>query len=171
MVLLPLNNMALFNPFLTSHRASLLAQTVKNLPPIQETWVQSLVWSCCPRDSQESSPAPQLESLNSLVLSLLYGPTRTSIHDYWKNNSSEYTKHHVSALTNGNSSQCILSLFYAFMLLNSSSTCAQGHFLYQSAQVQLDPEPKMLISTLCFTFFSLLLFPLYLFFLRLSPPS
>ena len=26
-----------------------------------------------PRDSQESSPAPQLESINSLVLSLLYG--------------------------------------------------------------------------------------------------
>ena len=119
----------------------------------------------------ESSSAPQSENISSLALSFLYGPTRTSIHDYWKNNSSEYTKHHVSALTNGNSSQCILSLFYAFMLLNSSSTCAQGHFLYQSAQVQLDPEPKMLISTLCFTFFSLLLFPLYLFFLRLSPPS
>ena len=36
-----------------------------------------LVWSsCCPRDSQESSPAPQFESINSLVLSLLYGITR-----------------------------------------------------------------------------------------------
>ena len=34
-----------------------------------------LVWSpCCPRDSQESSPAPQFESINSLALSLLYGP-------------------------------------------------------------------------------------------------
>ena len=39
---------------------------------------------CCPRDSQESSPAPQCESINSLVLSLLYGPTITSVHDYWK---------------------------------------------------------------------------------------
>ena len=30
-----------------------------------------LVWSpCCLKDSQESSPAPQLESINSLVLSL-----------------------------------------------------------------------------------------------------
>ena len=27
------------------------------------------------------------ESINSLVLSLLYGPTLTSIHDYWKNHS------------------------------------------------------------------------------------
>ena len=45
-----------------------------------------LVWSpCSPRDSQESSPAPQFESTSSLVLSLLYGPTLTSIHDYWKN--------------------------------------------------------------------------------------
>ena len=36
----------------------------------------SLVWSpCCPRDSQESSPAPQVESINSSALSLLYGPS------------------------------------------------------------------------------------------------
>ena len=42
-----------------------------------------LVWSpCFPRDSQESSPAPQFDSINFLVLSLLYGPTLTSIHDY-----------------------------------------------------------------------------------------
>ena len=33
------------------------------------------------------SPAPQLESINSSVLSLPYGPTLTSIHDYWKNHS------------------------------------------------------------------------------------
>ena len=47
-----------------------------------------LVWSpCSPWDSQESSTTPQLESIDSLVLSLLYGPTLTSIHDYWKNHS------------------------------------------------------------------------------------
>ena len=40
--------------------------------------------SCSRRDSQESSPTPQLKSANSLVLSFLYGPTLTSIHDYWK---------------------------------------------------------------------------------------
>ena len=33
--------------------------------------------SCCLRDSQESTPAPQFESINSLVFSLLYGPTLT----------------------------------------------------------------------------------------------
>ena len=37
---------------------------------------------CSPRDSQESSPIPQFESINSSVLSLLHSPTLTSIHDY-----------------------------------------------------------------------------------------
>ena len=40
-----------------------------------------------PRDSQESSPTPQFKSINSLVLSFLYSPTLTSIHDHWKNHS------------------------------------------------------------------------------------
>ena len=42
-----------------------------------EDW---LVWSpCYPRDS--------LQHCNSSALSLPYGPTLTSIHDYWKNHS------------------------------------------------------------------------------------
>ena len=49
-----------------------------------------LVWSCCPRDSQATSPAPELESINSPMLSLLYGPTLISIHDCWKNHSFDY---------------------------------------------------------------------------------
>ena len=50
-----------------------------------------LVWSpCSPRDSRESSPPPQLESIISLVLSLLYSPTLTSVHDYWKGHSFDY---------------------------------------------------------------------------------
>ena len=36
------------------------------------------------------SPIPQLKSINSLVLSFLYSPTLTSIHDYWKNHSFDY---------------------------------------------------------------------------------
>ena len=47
-----------------------------------------LVWSpCSPRDSQESSPTPQFESINSSALSLIYGPALTSVHDYWRNHS------------------------------------------------------------------------------------
>ena len=41
--------------------------------------------------SKESSPTPQFKSINSLVLSFLYGPTLASIHDYWKNHSFNYT--------------------------------------------------------------------------------
>ena len=42
---------------------------------------------CSPRDSQKSSPTPQFKSISSLVLSFLYSPTLTSMHDYWKNQS------------------------------------------------------------------------------------
>ena len=38
----------------------------------------------------ESSPAPQFKSINSSALSL-YGPTLTSIHDYWKSHCFDYT--------------------------------------------------------------------------------
>ena len=40
--------------------------------------------------SLESSLAPQFESISSSALSLLYGPTLTSVHDYWKNHSFDY---------------------------------------------------------------------------------
>ena len=42
---------------------------------------------CSLRNSQESYPTPQFKSINSLVLSFLYSPTLTSIHDYCKNHS------------------------------------------------------------------------------------
>ena len=35
----------------------------------------------------KSSSTPKFKSINSLVLSFLYHPTLTSIHDYWKNHS------------------------------------------------------------------------------------
>ena len=34
---------------------------------------------CCPKDSQEYSPVPHFESIDSLALSLFYGPTLISI--------------------------------------------------------------------------------------------
>ena len=34
---------------------------------------------------------PQFESISSSLLSLLYGPTLTSVHNYWKNHSFDYT--------------------------------------------------------------------------------
>ena len=46
---------------------------------------------CSPRDSQESSPTPQFNSINFSALSFLHSPTLTSIHDHWKNHSLEQT--------------------------------------------------------------------------------
>ena len=63
------------------------------LPVNIQSWfpLEWLVWSpCSPRDSLESSPAPQFKSINSLALSLLYSPTLTSIYDYWKNHRFNY---------------------------------------------------------------------------------
>ena len=36
---------------------------------------------CSPRDFREPYPTPQFKSINSSVLSFLYGPNLTSIHD------------------------------------------------------------------------------------------
>ena len=69
----------------SSSFSSVLPMTNSGLIPL------SLVWSCSQRDCQESSPASQSESISSLVLSLLYGPILTSIHDYWENHSFDYT--------------------------------------------------------------------------------
>ena len=40
----------------------------------------------------KSSPVPQFESIISSVLNLLYGPTLTSRHDYWKNHNFDYDR-------------------------------------------------------------------------------
>ena len=61
------------------------------LPTNIQGWFPLRLISCCPRDSQESSPAPQFKSISSSALSLLYSPTLISIHDYWKNHSFDWT--------------------------------------------------------------------------------
>ena len=38
----------------------------------------------------KSSSTPQFKSINSSALSLLYGPSLTSVPDYWNNHSSDY---------------------------------------------------------------------------------
>ena len=43
------------------------------------------------KEEEEYSLAPQFKGINSSALSLLYGPTLTSIHDYWKNHCFDYT--------------------------------------------------------------------------------
>ena len=50
-------------------------------------WVDLLaIWG-----TQEFSPTPQFESINSSALSLLFGPPLTSLRHYWKNHSFDST--------------------------------------------------------------------------------
>ena len=105
-----------------------------------------LVWSpCSPRDSQESSPTPQFKSINSLALSLLYSPTLTSIHDYWKK----------QALTRWTFVGKVMSLFLNMMsrlvmTFLPRSKCLLISWLQSPSAVILEP-PNL----------SLLLFPLF----------
>ena len=55
-----------------SASASVLPMNIQELISFRINWLDLLA---NPRDSQESSPASQFESINSLALSFLYGPT------------------------------------------------------------------------------------------------
>ena len=61
-----------------SASASVLPMNTQDWSPLG--WTES-------RDSQESSPTLQFKSIKSSVLSFLYSPTLTSIHDYPKKHS------------------------------------------------------------------------------------
>ena len=64
-----------------SASATVLPMNIQGLFPLGWTGLVSLQ----SKGLTESSPAPQFKSINSPVLNLLYGPTLTSVHDYWKN--------------------------------------------------------------------------------------
>ena len=103
-------------------------------------------WS--PRDSQESSPWPQFESINSLALSLLCGPTLISVYDYWKNHSYD------------NTDFCkVMSLFFntlsrSVIVFFPKSKCLLISWLLSLSTVILEPRK---IKCHCFY-----IFPFYL---------
>ena len=75
-----------------SSSASVPPMNIQDWFPLGILWLDWQVWSpCSPRSCQGSSPTLQFKSINSLAVSLLYGPALTSIHDYWKNSSFDYT--------------------------------------------------------------------------------
>ena len=70
----------------TSASTSVISMNIQDWFPLGLTgWISLLTKGLC-----ESSPVPQFKSINFSALSLLYGPTLTSIHDYWKNHSFDY---------------------------------------------------------------------------------
>ena len=63
-----------------SASTSVLPMNIQDWSPLEWTgWI-----SLQAKGLTRSSPTPQFKSINSLVLSFLYGPTLTSIHDNWK---------------------------------------------------------------------------------------
>ena len=70
-------------------------------------------WSpCSPRDTQESSSILQFKSINSSVLSFLYGPTLTSIHDNSKNHS--FDKMDLCRQSNVSAFQYAVEVWHSF---------------------------------------------------------
>ena len=73
----------LFKWVSSSHQVAKVLEFQLQHQSFQWTPRTDLLWDglvgshCSPRDSQESSPTPQFKSINSLVLSFLYGPTLT----------------------------------------------------------------------------------------------
>ena len=105
-----------------------------------------LVWfPCSPRDSQEFSPTLEFKSINSLVLSLLYGPAVTSIHDHWKTialTRQTFVSNMVSLLFN------ILSRFVIAFLPRSKHLLISC--LWSPSAVILEPKKiRHLFSKYC----------------------
>ena len=71
----------------TSASESVLPMNIQDWFPLGLIGLTSLV----SKGLSEVFSSTQFNSISSLVLSLLYGSTLTSVHDYWKNNSFDYT--------------------------------------------------------------------------------
>ena len=69
-----------------------------------------------------SSPTPHF---NSSALSLLYGPTLLSVHDYWKNHSFDYTDLSWQ--------RDVSDFYYAFWACHSFSSREQAFFNFMVA--------------------------------------
>ena len=65
-----------------SASALVLAVYIQDVSPLGLTGLTLAI-----QEIIESFPAPQFDDINSSALSLLYGPTVTTIQDYWKNHS------------------------------------------------------------------------------------
>ena len=67
-----------------SASTSVLPMNIQGWFPLGLTdWIPLL----CKETLKSLLPTPQFESISSSALSLLYGPTLTSLRDYWKNHS------------------------------------------------------------------------------------
>ena len=70
-----------------STSASALPMNIQSWLPLGLTGLISLL----SKGLSRVFSAPQFKSINSSALSLIYGPALTSVNDYWKNHSFDYT--------------------------------------------------------------------------------
>ena len=85
----PAPGSSLMSQFFTSGGQSVGVSALTSLLPVNiQDWFP-LGWTGCTslqsKRLSRVSPTPQFKSINSLAFRLLYGPTLTSIHDYWEN--------------------------------------------------------------------------------------
>ena len=86
--LIPSNHLILCHPLLLlpSIIPSIRVFSSESVLPIRWPKYWSFSFSISP-SNEESSPTPHFKSINSSVLSFLYSPTLTAMHDYWKNHN------------------------------------------------------------------------------------
>ena len=125
----------------SSALASVLPMNIQDWSPLGLSGLISLQ----PKGlSRVFSPTPQFKSISSLALSLLYSPTLTSIHDYWKNHSFDQ----MDLCWQSN-----VSAFYVIEVAHSFSFKEQASFNFMAAvTICSDLEPPQN---------SLSLFPLF----------
>ena len=82
---LPASGFFQMSQFFESGGQSIRASASATVFPMNIQGYDGLVWSPCSlRDSQESYPAPQFKSINSLAFNFLYERTLKSVRDYQK---------------------------------------------------------------------------------------
>ena len=109
------------------------------------------------RGTLKSPLALQFKTINSLALSLLYGPTLTSIHDYWKNLTTKNEQHTptLSRLNrriyweNIKSAQCQCRRLETQVRKQTASRDPQQEVSCQGGSITSEGTPTIRISSLC----------------------
>ena len=95
---------------------------------------------CSPRDSQESCPIRQFKTISSSSLTILYGPTLTSIHDNWKHHSFDY----IELFRQSNISAFKNAAMFVIAFLQTSNQVLISWLQLSSAVILKHPKVKSL---------------------------
>ena len=129
-----------------------LSSEYSGLVSLMIDWFDLL--ACCPRNFQESSPAPEFEEINSSVLCLLYGPTLITVPNHWEDHSLDLYGH-LSLLFNRlslSSLSCQEAIVFCFHVCIRSDFGAQerksvtiSSFLPSICHAVMGPDAMILV--------------------------